>query len=74
MKNFYIAVTVEENEKYYSYVIKVSESDNLLCKLKIPNIVNATIFPTKKKAAEVVTLWNDSYKTNGTYYFDEPLF
>ena len=38
MKYFYIAVQVEESGKYYAYAVKVSESDNLLSKLKIKNI------------------------------------
>lgn len=74
MKNFYFAVTVKENNKYYAYVIKVSENDNLLSKLKTPNIKAANIFPTKKRAYEVAEHWNACFKANGTYYFDEPTF
>lgn len=71
MKYFYIAVTVAENGKYYAYAVKVSESDNLLSKLNIKGILHANIYPSKKKAAEVVETWNASYKANGTYLFDE---
>ena len=71
MKYFYIAVTVAENDKYYAYAVKVSESDNLLSKLNIKGILHANIYPSKKKAAEVVKTWNASYKANGTYLFDE---
>lgn len=71
MKYFYIAVTVAENGKYYAYEVKVSESDNLLSKLNIKGILHANIYPSKKKAAEVVETWNASYKANGTYLFDE---
>jgi hypothetical protein len=74
MKNFYIAVQFTENNKNYAYVIKVSENDNLLSKLKTPNIKAANIFPTKKRAYEIAKHWNACFKTNGTYYFDEPLF
>ena len=66
MKYFHIAVTIKEDEKLYSYGIKVSESDNLLSKLKIKNIVWADIFQTKKKMEEVVKMWNDGYIKNGT--------
>lgn len=68
-KNFYIAVTTKENEKFYSYCIKVSESDNLLSKLKIKNITWANIYQTKKKAEEVTKLWNDQFAANGTSLF-----
>lgn len=70
MKYFYIVVQVQENGKYYAYAVKVSESDNLLSKLKIKNIVTANIFRTKKKAEEIVEEWNQMYKTNGNYMFD----
>ena len=74
MKYFYIVVQVEENGKYYAYAIKVSESDNLLSKLKIKNIVTANIFRTKKRAEEIVEAWNQMYKENGNYMFDETFF
>ena len=64
MKNYYIAITIKENEKYLSYVIKASESDNLVSKLKIKNIVNANVFSTKKRAFELAKLWNEAYKQN----------
>lgn len=67
----YAAVTVEENGKYYAYVIPFSSSDNALCKLAVKNILHANIYTTKKHAAEVVTAWNDAYKANGTYMFSE---
>lgn len=74
MKYYYFAVTIEENGKYYAYAVKANENDNILCKLKIKNIKCANICPTKKRAAEIVEAWNDSYKTNGTYMFDSPSF
>lgn len=90
MANFYIAVTVEQdknensfegrtapeyNPGYYAYVVKCTDSDNLKTVLTmICGLVHANIFPTKKKAAEAVKLWNDSYKANGTYLFSSPAF
>lgn len=71
MKHFYIAITVTENDRYYSYILKVSELDNLCSKLnRINGLKTANIFSTKKKAAEVVERWNANYKLNGTYMFD----
>lgn len=74
MKYTYISVTVEENGKYYAYTVKVSESDNVLSKLKIKGIIHANIYGTKKKCEEVVDHWNECYKQNGTYMFDTPKF
>jgi hypothetical protein len=71
MKYFYIAVTIEENKKYYSYVIKANNQENLLPKLKIKNIVNATLTATKQRAENLVNLWNAMYKTNNQYLFNE---
>ena len=74
MKNYYILITIMENDKYYSYVLTVPESDNLISKLRIKNIYNAMICSTKKSAAEIVEMWNDTYKCNGSYMFDNPAF
>lgn len=74
MKKYYIAITIKENEKYYSYVLPVYESDNLLSKLKIKNIYNAMICSTKKHAGEIITAWNETYKNNESYLFDTPNF
>ena len=74
MKYFYFAVTVEENGKYYAYIVKISSSDNVLSKLKIKGILHANIYPTKKQAAATVEFWNRQHKINGTYLFDNPAF
>ena len=74
MKKYYIAVTIKENEKYYSYVLPVPESNNLIAALKIKNIYNAMICNTKKSAGEIVNAWNETYKNNNSYLFDEPIF
>jgi hypothetical protein len=71
MKYFYIAITIQENEKYYSYVIKVNSQENILPKLEIKNIVTATITATKKEAENLVNLWNIIAKGNNQYLFNE---
>lgn len=90
MKNFYIAVAVcqdknesifEPDEKrapepgYHAFVMTVSEADNIKSRLdNIGGIIHANICATKKQACEVVNLWNDSYRANGTHLFASPLF
>ena len=90
MANFYIAVTVEQdrnenifegrtapeyNPGYYAYVLKTSDQHNLKSELeRIGGLKCAHIYPTKKRAAEIVQFWNDGYKANGTYLFDTPNF
>ena len=73
-KLYYIVVTVCEDGKYYSYVIKASLSDNLLSKLKIKNIIDATIIESKKRAEYIANFFNVQHKINGYYMFDEPKF
>ena len=72
--NLYIAITVSENRKYYSYMIKHNNSNNLLNVAKIKGILFANICDTKKEAERIVEQWNESYKQNGTYMFDTPQF
>ena len=74
MKKYYLAITILENEKYYSYVLTVPESNNLIAALKIKNIYNAMICSTKKSANEIVNTWNETYKNNNSYLFDDPIF
>jgi hypothetical protein len=73
-KNSYIVVQVTENEKKYAYAVKVSESDNLLSKLAIKGITAANLCGSRKEAEEVVTIWNESYKLNGSYMFGEVFY
>lgn len=72
-KKLYIAVTVEENGKYYSWVHITRANNNLLNVLSsIQNIITANICDTLKSAKEIVSTWNEAYKHNGTYMFSEP--
>ena len=64
MKNTYIAVTIKENDRFYSYGVKVNASDNVLSKLEIKNIVYANICNSKKHCEELVKVWNNQYKLN----------
>jgi hypothetical protein len=70
MKNFYIAVQIQENEKYYAYIVSCTDSDNLLSKLKIRGIVSANICQTKKAARAIVEAWNEAFRYTGIYLFD----
>lgn len=69
MKRLYIAVTEKQNDKFYSYWISATSSDNLLYKLSNPKLIYANAYGTRKEAATVADLWNQSYKNNGTFLF-----
>lgn len=87
MKKFYMAVTVcqdrnetiftprtnpEYNPGYCAFVYSVSESENLKRSLEIiGGLQAAQLCQTKKAAQELADFWNDCYKKNGTYFFEE---
>lgn len=71
---FYIALHVSDGGKNYAYAIRVSSSDNLTARLRIPGLVAANIMPTKKAARQTVEAWRASFRANDSYMFDSPLF
>jgi len=73
MKNIYIAVQIEEDGKFYAYVIKTTDNTNLLSVLNIKNIKMANIW-NKEKAYNIVKMWNDKFIENGTYLYSSPSF
>lgn len=69
-KNAYLAVVREENKKYFSFVLKVNNNENLVYAIKVKNIIIAQICPSRKEAERLVGFWNECYKKNNTYLFD----
>lgn len=88
MQNSYLAVQIkgyrnaitggsrenpEPNIGYYAYVLTTNENLNLVSELKaIKGLVSVNVCSTKKRARELVEFWNQCFKGNGTYLFDEP--
>lgn len=72
-KYYYLAITIEPIQgKYFSYVERISDSENLVWVINRTNhIITANIMPTKKRANEVVDCWNDGYRKNGTFLLDD---
>lgn len=67
----WIAATIEENGKYYSYGIPVKNTMNLLSTLAAhKNLIIAHPCKTKKECVTLVNNWNIQYITNGTYFFE----
>ena len=73
MKNIYIAVQIEEDGKFYAYVVKTTDNVNLLSVLDIRNIKTANVW-NKQQAYKVVEMWNEQFKQNGTYLYSSPSF
>ena len=82
MKNFYMAVSVVVESTFTdvrggncAYIVKFTSSDNLKSVLdRIGGLKAANLCTTKKEAKELVYVWNEAFKQNGTYAFDNPAF
>lgn len=74
MRYYYLVIIAEENEKYYSFCTRVSESDNLVCNIHPGRTYAVNVYGSRKRAYEVVEAHNKSFKENGSYLFAEPLF
>lgn len=68
-KKTFLAVTVKEDGKYYSYVLPVTNSINLVQALMRFDWAN--VCSSKKEASEMVERWNAIHKMHGDYMFDE---
>lgn len=72
MKRTYIAAQAQENGRLYAYTIPVTESNNVLSVLAAhKNLIAANVCETKRRAVELVTVWNNTAKQNGRFLFDE---
>ncbi len=72
MEYFYYVFVAAENGKYYAWAVKVPGSNNLLPHIeREKNLVIVHQFKTMKKAKETAEFWNECYKRNGTFLFDE---
>ena len=68
MKNFYLAITEQEDGKNFAFVVRYYNCNNLLSTLlQYRNLKFVHIYDSKKKAEEVVEAWNNDFKANGTY-------
>ena len=59
----------------YAYMVKFTSNDNLRSILnRIRGLKAANMCATKKEAKELVNTWNEAFKQNGTYAFNNPAF
>ncbi len=87
MKKFYMAVTVKQDRNhriftecpsveyspgYYAFVHSIGQNDNLKSSLdSIGGLQCVQLCQSKKEAVQLADFWNDCYKQNGTYFFEE---
>ena len=82
MKNFYMAVSVwvesiftDDPGGNYAYMVKFTHNDDMKSVLeRIGGLQYANLCHTKKEAQELVKAWNEAYKQNGTFVYDNPAF
>ena len=70
-KNNYFAIQAVENDRNYSYVMKIHSCENVKSKLSDDRIKFVHLCNTKKQAEELSRFWNQCFIDNGTSYFDK---
>ena len=71
MKKIFIAAQTVKDEKNYAFVIPIKTGENLNPILS--RYANTPVFclcESRKQADDLVIMWNQSFKSNGTYMFD----
>lgn len=72
---YYFVIATEDNGKYYAHAWRHPENNilNLVAQFPKAHIIHPV--KTMTKAKELATAWNDNYKANGNYMFNNtPLF
>lgn len=61
-----------ENGKHYAHAFRLRQNQNIASFVHdYPNITHMNACPTMKYAKEIAQAWNESFKKNGTYMFDD---
>lgn len=61
-------------KSYVAFAVSVSGSDNLVHALDIiGGLVSANVCNSRKEAEEIARAWNETFKKNGTYFYDREM-
>jgi hypothetical protein len=74
MKRIYLAIVVEENEKYYAFAEAIRTGENLKPYIERHKANIFHLCESKKEAETLVLRWNATFMANNTYLFSEPSF
>lgn len=70
MKSIFLVLTVDINEKHYSFVEVLRVGQNIKPLLeRYQNIDCWHLCESRKQADELAIFWNNCYKNNGTYLY-----
>lgn len=69
-KNFYYAISIEENGKFLAFAETLNNWNNLLVLFeRYKNAKNITACSTRKDAEQLAILWNEDYIKNDTHMY-----
>lgn len=72
MKNVYFAAAIEQNGRCAAMTIRAGVDENLMCTFSsIRGLEAVNVCESKKQAEQIVKLWNDCYRANGTYLYSD---
>lgn len=71
-KNAFLAIQMQEGGRYYAYIYTVSAENNILDVLKIlKGVFSVHICHMRQEAENMVNGWNEKYKAENKFLFDE---
>ena len=61
-------------ESYVAFAVSTSGCNDLVSLLdSIGGLVTANVCNSRKEAEEIARAWNETYKKNGTYFYDREM-
>lgn len=61
-------------ESYVAFAVSTSGCNNLVSLLdSIGGLVTANVCNSRKEADEIARAWNETFKKNGTYFYDREM-
>ena len=59
---------------FVAFAVSASGCDNLVCVLDhIGGLVSANVCSSRREAEEIARAWNETYKKNGTYFYNREM-
>lgn len=64
----------DPEESYVAFAVSASGCENLVWVLDhIGGLVSANVCNSRKEAEEIARAWNETYKKNGTYFYNREM-
>lgn len=69
MRNIYVVLSIEKDNKYYAIADTIRTGENLITHIKKYNCDICHLCESRTQAEKIALEWNNQYKTNGTSLF-----